>query len=72
MTERKTMKLVKEGRYVAEVEVTLIETDHDWSPYLSSADVRKLDTVRIALQNGDIAAASTIAHVYELKPVAAE
>ena len=72
MTEKKTIKLIKEGQYIAEVEVTLIEEDHEWSPFLSAADVRKLDAVRLALRRGDLKAASQLARVYELKPVAAE
>jgi len=72
MTEKKTIKLIKEGQYIAEVEVTLIEEDHEWSPFLSAADVRKLDTVRLSLRRGDLKAASQLARVYELKPVAAE
>ncbi len=34
-------RLVREGDYLAEVDVTLIETDHEWSPYLSAAGARK-------------------------------
>jgi len=71
MTERQTQELVREGAYIAEVEVTLIETDHEWSPYNSAADTRKLDAVRLALRNGDLVAASKLAKVYELKPGAA-
>jgi hypothetical protein len=72
MSERQTQKLVREGPYIAEVDVTLIETDHEWSPYVSPQDVRKLDEVRLALRRGDLAAAARLARVYELKPVAAE
>ena len=72
MSERQTQRLVREGAYIAEVDVTLIETDHEWSPYVSAQDVRKLDEVRLALRKGDLAAASRLAKVYELKPVAAE
>lgn len=72
MSERRTQKLVREGPYIAEVDVTLIETDHEWSPYVSPQDVRKLDEVRLALRKGDLAAASRLGRVYELKPVAAE
>jgi hypothetical protein len=72
MSERRTQKLVREGPYIAEVDVTPIETDHEWSPYLSPQDVRKLDEVRLALRKGDLAAASRLGRVYELKPVAAE
>ena len=72
MTERQSVKLVREGPYIAEVDVTLIETDHEWAPYISAADVRKLDEVRLALRRGDLKAAARIARVFELKPVAAE
>src|SRR5438105_2462890 len=50
---RKTVKLIHEGRYAAEVPVELIEDDTGWSPYLSLKDVKKLDTVRLALRKGD-------------------
>ncbi len=72
MTEEKSIELVKEGRHIAEVDVTLLVDDHEWSPYLSAADVRKLDAVRLALRRGDLAAAAKLARVYELTPVAAE
>lgn len=74
MTEykRQTIKLVREGPYVAEVEVTLIDTGHEWSPYLSPTDVRKLDDVRLALRQGDLKAAARLGRVFELRPVAAE
>jgi hypothetical protein len=71
-TERQTVRLVREGPYIAEVEVMLIETDHEWSPYLAAADVRKLDTVRLALQRGDLAEAAKHGRVFELTPVAAK
>lgn len=69
---RKSIKLIHEGRYAAEVPVELIEDDTAWSPYLSPDDVRKLDTVRLALRRGDIAEASKHGRVFELTPVAAE
>ncbi len=56
MNRRRDTKLVREGHYAAEVEVELIETDDDWSPYLSLDDARKLDDVREALRREDIAA----------------
>ncbi len=69
---RKTNKLVREGKYAAEVPVDLIEDETAWSPYLSLDDARKLDTVRIALRAGDLAAASKLGRVFELTPVAAK
>lgn len=72
VSNRPTVKLVREGRFVAEVDVTLIETDRGWTPYLSLDDAKKLDAVRLALRTGDLKTASTLARVYELTPVAAE
>jgi hypothetical protein len=72
MKARKTTKLVHEGRYAAEVELELLEDEHEWAPYLSMADAKKLDEVRLALRRGDLSAAARLARIYELKPVAAE
>lgn len=72
MKARKISRLIHEGRYAAEVDVDLIESDHEWSPYLSFADSKKLDEVRAALKRGDLKAAAALGRVYELKPVAAE
>ena len=62
-------KLVHEGRYVAEVDVELIETDEGWSPYLSVEDAYKLDDVRAALRREDIPSAMGLARVYTLTPI---
>jgi hypothetical protein len=69
---RKSKKFIHEGKYAAEVPVELIEDDTAGSPYLSPEDVRKLDTVRLALQRGDIAEAAKYGRVFELTPVAAK
>ena len=69
---RKSIKLIHEGRYAAEVPVELIENDTAWSPYLSPEDVRRLDAVRIALRAGDIPEASKYGRVFELTPVPAK
>ena len=66
---RKHRKLVHEGQYAAEVQVDLIETEDDWSPYLSLDDACKLDDVRDALRRGDIKRAARLARVYKLTPV---
>jgi len=71
MTSRRHTKLVREGPYVAEVDVELIETGNGWSPYLSLDDASKLDHVREALRRGDIRAASRRARVFSLTPVSA-
>jgi hypothetical protein len=69
MNKSRHTKLVREGRYAAEVEVELIETGDGWSPYLSLEDVHKLDEVREVLRRGDIRAASHLARVFTLTPI---
>ena len=69
MKSRKTTKLIHEGKYAAEVPVELIEDETGWSPYLSVEDATKLDTVRKALRQGDIATAAKHGRVFELHPV---
>ena len=70
MRTRRFTKMVHEGKYVAEVDVELIETDSGWSPYLSLDDAFKLDDVRDALRRGDVRAASRQARLFTLTPVA--
>jgi len=70
MSTRKKTKYIHEGKYVAEVDVELLEDDTGWSPYLSVEDACRLDDVRKALHRGDIAAASKHARVFRLEPVA--
>ena len=72
MSERSTTKLVREGDFVAEVQVRLLEDDCDWSPYLSPDDAFKLDDVRDALRAGDLKrAAQLAARLYRLTPMEA-
>ena len=71
MKTRKTIKLIHEGKFAAEVPVELIEDETGWSPYLSLEDAKKLDAVRLSLRNGDVSAASKLARVFELLPVSA-
>jgi hypothetical protein len=66
---RKTVELIHEGSYAAEVLVELIEDDTGWSPYLSLEDAKKLDAVRLALRKGEIAEAAKHGRVFELKPI---
>lgn len=70
MTTRRQTKLVREGQYVAEVEVELIEADEGWAPYLSLEDAERLDAVREALRLGDTEKAGKLAKVFRLMPVA--
>jgi FAD synthase len=65
-------KLVREGDLVAEVEVTLIEAEGGWAPYLSLDDAYRLDDVRETLRAGDVKSASRLARrIYRLTPVTA-
>lgn len=68
--QKKTTKLVNVGKYVAVVDVVLTVTEDDWSPYLSVEDAFKLDDVRAALQDGDLAKAGRFAQIFELMPIA--
>lgn len=68
MTRRST-EYIHEGKYVAEVEVDLIEDELEWSPYYSLDDARKLEAVRKALRSGDLKQATELAQVYTLTPV---
>jgi hypothetical protein len=70
MKKRKHTKLVHEGKYVAEVDIELIDTPEGWSPYLTLEDAYKLDDVRQALRKGDLDTASRLARLYTLTPVA--
>lgn len=64
-------KLIHEGKYVAEVQVELSETDDEWSPYLSVEEAYKLDDVREALRRGDVRSAARHGRIFTLTPVAA-
>ena len=70
MKKRFRTKLVHEGKYVAEVDVELLETGDEWSPYLSLNDAYKLDDIREALRRGDIKSAAQHGRVFTLTPVA--
>ncbi|MBM3125577.1 MAG: hypothetical protein FJZ87_10995 [Chloroflexi bacterium] len=70
MTKKQTTRLIRQDEYAAEVEIELIYTDDDWSPYLSVEDAAKLDEVREALRQKDFATATKLARVYKLSPLA--
>ena len=69
---RKTIELIHEGKYAAEVAVELMYSDDSWSPTMSADDARKLENARLALQRGDIAEASKYGQVFELRLIAGE
>ena len=72
MSTRSTTRLVREGEFVAEVEVNLLEAEGGWAPYLSVDDAYRLEDVREALRAGDVKRASRLAScVYRLTPVEA-
>lgn len=75
MMKRPYTKFIREGRYVAEVDVELLETletEEEWSPYLSLEDAYKLDDVRAALRRGDTKRAAQLARIFTLTPVIIE
>lgn len=69
MSTRKKTKLIREGRYAAEVEVELIDDETGWAPYLSVDDASRLDSVRADLRADRIDQASQQARVFELLPL---
>jgi hypothetical protein len=69
MKKQPRTKLIHEGRYLAEVDVELLVTDDEWSPYLSVEDAYKLDDVREALKKGDTATAARYGRVFSLTPI---
>jgi hypothetical protein len=69
---RKSIELIHERGYAAEIEIELHYTDESWSPTMSADDARKLEAVRLALRRGDIAEAAKYGRVFELTPVAAK
>jgi hypothetical protein len=69
--KRNSIEFVREGKYAAEVPIELVEEEGGWSPYLSLDDARKLETVRVALRQGDVATAAKYGRVFELLPVSA-
>lgn len=72
MSTKTTKRLVREGDFVAEVDVDLLEAEGGWAPYLSIGDAYWLDEVREALRSGDLRRASRFAgRVYRLLPVTA-
>ncbi len=68
---RRTVELVRVGKYAAEVPVDLIEEEGGWSPYLSFEDAKKVEAVRLALESGDLARAAKLARLFELSPISA-
>ena len=72
MRNKKTVELIHEGRFAAEVEIELHYSDESWSPTMSGADALKLEAVRGALRSGDVREAAKHGRVFEMTPVVAE
>ena len=68
MAKKKT-KYIHAGRYVAEVEVDLIESEDELAPYLSVEGATRLDDFREALQKEDMESASRYGRIYKLEPI---
>ena len=72
--KRKQLEMVRVDRYAVEVPVEMIVDDDEdggWSPYFSIEDATKLQTVRLALQRGDLVEAAKFGRLFELLPVSA-
>ena len=63
----RSVQLVREGEFAAEVTVDLIEAG-EWGAGIGPSDIQKLDRVRRALRAGDIDAAGRDGRVYRLVP----
>jgi hypothetical protein len=69
--EKKHTKLIREKDFAAEVTVELLDSPEAWGPHLSPEDAAKLDSVRLALRNGNISEAQKLSRVYRLTPISA-
>jgi hypothetical protein len=65
---RQASQLVREGQYAAEVAIELLEDGGDWGPTIAPDDIRKLDRVRVALRQGNLAEAEKDARLFRLVP----
>jgi hypothetical protein len=70
MTRKHSIELIREGNFIAEVEIEVTADDGAWGPCLSVSDVQKLETVRDALRRGDVGGAAQYARVFALTPIA--
>jgi hypothetical protein len=66
---RRSKEIIHEGHYAGEVFIDLEYSDASWSPTMSLADARKLETVRLALRRNDVAEAARQGQVFELVPI---
>ena len=71
MSNKTFTKLIRQGEYVAEVEIELDEGG-TWGATMSKEDAFKIDDVRNALREGDLVKAASLARVYRLTPIDTE
>jgi len=68
MREQRT-ELIHEGKYAAQIPVEVIIDENGWSPSLKLEEAKKLEAVRLALRNGDLAEAAKYGRIFELRPI---
>ena len=71
VTKRRTVKLIHQGKYAAEVEIELLDSPEGWSPYLGLEEAKKLDRIRRLLADEAIDEAKKLAKIYLLQPIEA-
>jgi hypothetical protein len=71
MRTSRTTRLIREGEFIAEVEIELFYDDTGWSPYMMPEDAYRLDDIREALRKGDTTTAGQLARIYRLQPLVA-
>jgi len=69
MSGRQRKKMVREGAFIADVPVELLDSPEGWGPYLSLQDARKMDQARVLLRKGDVEGAGKLGRVFRLVPV---
>jgi hypothetical protein len=70
MRTRRLTRIIREGGYLAEVDVQVMEIEGSWSAVMSLEDAQILDEVREALRQGDVQRAARLARVFTIAPIA--
>jgi hypothetical protein len=69
MSGRQRKKMVREGEFIAEAPVELLDSPEGWGPYVSIQDARTMDQARVLLRKGNVEGAGRVGRVYRLVPV---
>ena len=69
--EEQLTEYVREGQYLAEVEVACLFDERRFTSKIRDGEAEKLENVRRAMRAGDLKAAAKLATIYELSPIAA-